>query len=122
MKTHAPYYRCAKCSQLWLRASWCALVTKQPATQTVHTYPHSLAQSCYKDFSVRHQEEIDASIRQDQKIILEMLEAVSDEDVLRLRTDILRRRFDRISGIRVRTNDSWSALASVVKSVTPQGS
>ena len=96
--------------------------TKQSVTQTAHTYPDSLAQSCYKDASVRHQEEIDASIRQDQKIILEMLEVVSDEDVLRLRTDILRRRFDRISGIRVRTNDSWSALASVVKSVTPQGS
>ena len=62
----------------------CALVTKQPATQTVHTYPHSLAQSCYKDASVRHQEEIDASIRQDQKIILEMLEVVSDEDDLDL--------------------------------------
>ena len=32
---------------------------------------------------------------------------------------MLRRRFDRISGIRFRTNDSWSALASIVKSVTP---
>ena len=62
----------------------CVLVTKQPATQTAHTYPHSLAQSCYKDASVRHQEEIDASIRQDQKIILEMLEVVSDEDDLDL--------------------------------------
>ena len=64
-----------------------------------------------------------------RKVATKMLQYVirrrstrQSEDVLRLRTDILRRRFDRISGIRVRTNDSWSALASVVKSVTPQGS